>query len=86
MKVKEYSLNKVLATIGRSYSWKPGDNLPKGNNVGSGSSGLTEFSSSVCHANTHVSGAHVSNAAAIAQMHSYYGAITGTAELTVRYK
>ncbi|WP_298553575.1 hypothetical protein [uncultured Algibacter sp.] len=86
VEVKEYSLNTSPATIGRSYSWKPEDDLPTGNNVGTGSSGLTEFSSGVYHANTHVSGAHVTNAAAVSQLVFYYGAITGSAELTIRYK
>lgn len=81
--VTEYSLNTIPATLGRTYSWTPDDVLPTGNNVGTGSSGLTEFSNGIYHANTHVSGAHVSNTSAIDGLVSYYSAITGTAELTI---
>lgn len=86
VQVKEYSLNTIPPTLGRSYSWEPNAGLPTGNNVGTGSSGLTEFLTGVYHANTHVSGAHVTNTSAIDDLRSYYGAITGSAELTVRYK
>lgn len=81
--VTEYSLNTIPATLGRTYSWTPDDVLPTGNNVGTGSSGLSEFSSGIYHANTHVSGAHISNTSAIGSLHTYYSAITGTAEVTI---
>lgn len=81
--VTEYSLNTVPTTIGRTYTWTPDDMLPTGNNVGTGSSGLTEFSNGIYHANTHVSGANVSNTSAIDGLVTYYSAITGTAELTI---
>lgn len=81
--VTDYSLNTIPATIGRTYSWTPDDVLPTGNNVGTGSSGLTEFSPGVYHANTNVSGANVANTSAISDLIAYYSAITGTAELTI---
>lgn len=80
--VTDYSLNTIPATIGRTYSWTPDDVLPTGNNVGTGSSGLTEFSPGVYHANTHVSSVAVGSPA-LADLLDYYAAISGTAELTI---
>ena len=82
LSVSDYSLNTVPATIGRTYTWSPGDNLPTGNNVGSGSSGLTEFSPGVYHANTHVSSVSAGSPS-LSGLIDYYAAITGTAELTI---
>jgi len=82
LSVSDYSLNTIPATIGRTYTWSPEDNIPTGNNVGTGSSGLTEFSPDVYHANTHVSSVGVGSSA-LAGLIDYYAAITGTAELTI---
>ncbi len=81
--VNDYSLNTIPATIGRTYGWTPESVLPTGDNVGTGSSGLTEFSPGVYHANTHVSSNGISNAKATANITAWYAAITGTAILTI---
>lgn len=52
VEILEYSPDPIPSNVGRTYSWTSNSNLPTGNNVGSGSSHLTEYSPGVYHANT----------------------------------
>ncbi len=52
VEILEYSPDPIPSNVGRTYSWTPDSNLPTGNNVGSGSSHLTEYTPGVYHANT----------------------------------
>ncbi|MEY8848555.1 hypothetical protein AB9K26_07055 [Psychroserpens sp. XS_ASV72] len=52
VEILEYSPDPIPSNVGRTYSWTPNSNLPTGNNVGSGSSHLTEYTPGVYHANT----------------------------------
>ncbi|WP_138433191.1 fibronectin type III domain-containing protein [Winogradskyella algicola] len=52
VEILDYAPDPIPSNVGRTYSWTPESNLPTGNNVGSGSSHLTEYSPGVYHANT----------------------------------
>ncbi len=52
LEILTYAPDPIPSNVGRTYSWKPGDVLPTGNNIGSGASQLTEYTPGVYHANT----------------------------------
>ncbi len=52
VEILEYSPDPIPSNVGRTYSWTPESTLPTGNNVGSGASHLTEYTTGVYHANT----------------------------------
>ena len=52
VEILEYAPDPIPSNVGRTYSWTPDSVLPTGNNVGSGSSHLTEYTPGVYHANT----------------------------------
>lgn len=80
VEILEYDPDPIPSNIGRVYYWTPDDNLPTGNNVGSGASHLTEYTPGVYHANTSTgSGSLIYLPDAI----SYNEALIGTARLTV---
>jgi len=80
LEILDYTPDVIPSNIGRSYSWTPDDVLPTGNNIGSGASHLTEFSSGVYHANTSTSSGPMSSFPAV---ESYYASIVSSAELTI---
>ncbi len=52
VEILDYAPDPIPSNVGRTYSWTPESNLPTGNNVGSGSSHLTEYTPGIYHANT----------------------------------
>ncbi|MBV7269878.1 hypothetical protein [Winogradskyella luteola] len=48
----EYKPDPIPSNVGRTYTWTPDTVLPTDNNVGSGASHLTEYTSGVYHTNT----------------------------------
>lgn len=80
VEILEYAPDPIPSNVGRTYYWTPESNLPAGNNVGSGSSHLTEYTPGVYHANTSTgSGSLIYLDDAIA----YCEAVDATARVTI---
>ncbi|APY07781.1 hypothetical protein BWZ20_05480 [Winogradskyella sp. J14-2] len=80
VEILDYAPDPIPSNVGRTYSWTPESNLPTGNNVGSGSSHLTEYTPGVYHANTSTgSGSLVYLESAIANCE----AVDATARVTI---
>lgn len=80
VEIIEYAPVPIPSNLGRTYSWTPDSVLPTGNNVGSGSSHLTEYTPGVYHANTSTgSGSLIYLDSAIANCES----VMATARVTV---
>lgn len=80
VEVLTYEPDVIPSNVGRTYSWTPDTNLPTGNNVGTGSGVLVEYTPGVYHCTLSVVGATIDQ---FDLFQSLYEAQVGTARLTV---
>ncbi|WP_299275790.1 hypothetical protein [uncultured Psychroserpens sp.] len=80
LEILDYTPDVIPSNVGRTYSWTPDDNLPQGNNVGSGASHLVEYTPGIYHANTSTSSGPLSG---FSDVENYYASIVANAQLTI---